>query len=97
MNKVININLYSQTEIIPRVTKEELENENIMQNGANHNLESKEGIHEFGIWAELVELCEKTNNVIYGCLKTGEVKVTVGQTWCKQTWIDYKCIVMRSS
>ena len=49
MNKVININLYSQTEIIPRVTKEELENENIMQNGANHNLESKEGIHEFGI------------------------------------------------
>jgi len=46
MNKVININIYSQTEIIPRVTTEELENENILQNDANHNLEteSKEGI-----------------------------------------------------
>jgi len=51
MNKVININIYSRTEIIPRVTTEELENENIMQNYANHNLEteSNEGIHECGI------------------------------------------------
>jgi len=41
------------------VTTEELENENIMQNDADHNLESKEGIHECGIWPELVEFCEK--------------------------------------
>jgi hypothetical protein len=48
MNKLKNINIYSQREIIPRVTTEELGNENIMQNDVNHNLEteSKEGIHE---------------------------------------------------
>jgi len=40
-DKVISIKIYSQTEIIPWVTTEELENENIMQNDANHNLESK--------------------------------------------------------
>jgi hypothetical protein len=49
MNEVINMNIYSQTEIIPRVTTEELENENIVQNDANHNLDSKEGIHKCGI------------------------------------------------
>lgn len=61
MNEWININIYSQTEIITRVTTEELENENIMQNDANHNLEteSKEGIRECGIWPELVEFCGK--------------------------------------
>ena len=59
MNKVININIYSQTEIIPWVTTEEPENENIMQNDAIQNLESKEGIHKCGIWPELVEFCEK--------------------------------------
>jgi len=44
----MSINIYSQTEIIPRVTAEELGNENIMQNDVNHNLEteSKESIHE---------------------------------------------------
>jgi hypothetical protein len=36
-----------------------LENENIVQNDANHNLDSKEGIHKCGIWPELVEFCEK--------------------------------------
>jgi hypothetical protein len=68
-----------------------------MQNDVNHNLEteSKEGIHECVIWPELVEFCEKNDNVICGCLNMGEVKVIVGQTRCKQTWIDYKCAVMR--
>jgi len=59
MNKEINVKIYSQTEIIPWVTTEELENGNIMQNDANCNLESKEGIHECCIWPELVQFCEK--------------------------------------
>jgi hypothetical protein len=49
MNTVMNINNYSQTEIITRVTTEELENENIMQNYAQHNLKKN------SIWTQVAQ------------------------------------------
>jgi hypothetical protein len=77
---------------MPRVTAEELEDENIMKNDTDIKLwtgskESSLIVIDGILW--------ESNNVIYGCLNTGEIKVIVGQTWCKQRWINDKCNIMR--